>query len=127
MIDINKKYRTRDGRDVVIYAINGSGRYPVYGAVDGLITNWSVDGVAPEGMSHADLFEISPYDDFKIDDPVMVRNYEGQVWVRGYFAGVRDDRASTFADGCTKWSGDGDSTEWNQCRRPTTEELNNES
>lgn len=31
MIDINKKYRTRDGRDVVIYAINGAGNYPVHG------------------------------------------------------------------------------------------------
>jgi len=33
MIDINKKYRTRDGREVRIYATDGHGSYSVHGAV----------------------------------------------------------------------------------------------
>jgi hypothetical protein len=33
MIDPNKKYTTRDGREVVIYAVYDKGDYPVHGAV----------------------------------------------------------------------------------------------
>lgn len=33
MIDINKNYRTRDGREVRIYATDGVGDYPVHAAV----------------------------------------------------------------------------------------------
>jgi predicted DNA-binding protein with PD1-like motif len=32
-IDINKKYRTRDGHEVRIYATDGMGLYPVHGAI----------------------------------------------------------------------------------------------
>lgn len=32
MIELGKKYRTRDGREVRIYAVDGSGMYPVHGA-----------------------------------------------------------------------------------------------
>jgi hypothetical protein len=33
MIDINKKYTTRDGREVRIYATDGEGRYPIHGSI----------------------------------------------------------------------------------------------
>ena len=33
MIDINKKYRTRGGQEVRIYATDGTGSHPVHGAV----------------------------------------------------------------------------------------------
>jgi hypothetical protein len=33
MIDIDKKYRTRDGREVRIYAVDGGGSHPVHGAI----------------------------------------------------------------------------------------------
>ena len=32
MIDKNKQYRTRDGREVRIYATDGYGHYPVHDA-----------------------------------------------------------------------------------------------
>jgi hypothetical protein len=48
MIDINKKYRTRDGREVRIYATDGGGPCPVHGAVSGLnfwsTASWSKNG-----------------------------------------------------------------------------------
>jgi hypothetical protein len=48
MIDKNKTYRTRDGREVRIYATDGGGPYPVHGAVLGTnfwsATNWSENG-----------------------------------------------------------------------------------
>jgi hypothetical protein len=33
MIELGKQYRTRDGREVRIYAVDGGGRFPVHGAV----------------------------------------------------------------------------------------------
>jgi len=48
MIDVNKKYTTRDGREVRIYATDGVGCYPIHGAVleYGIwcITAWTVEG-----------------------------------------------------------------------------------
>lgn len=33
MIDKNKKYRTRDGKEVRIYCTDGRGLYPIHGAI----------------------------------------------------------------------------------------------
>jgi len=33
MIELGKKYKTRDGCEVRIYAVDGGGRFPVHGAV----------------------------------------------------------------------------------------------
>ena len=48
MIDKSKRYRTRDGREVRIYATDGGGPQPVHGAVSGLnfwsTATWSKNG-----------------------------------------------------------------------------------
>ena len=69
-----------------------------------------------------DLIEVSPYDDFKIDDPVMV-SLNGVYWERGYFAGVNTKGMPTaFDSGSTSWSAFA-ACNWIYCRRPTQEEL----
>jgi hypothetical protein len=73
-----------------------------------------------------DLIEISLYEDFKIDDPVMVRNFDIEPWNRRHFAGVDAyDRAKAWDAGSTSWTveGMGDYACWYKCRRPTPEEL----
>ena len=40
MIDITKKYRTRDGREVRIYATDGADPYPVHGAIKNSDGEW---------------------------------------------------------------------------------------
>ena len=67
MIDINKKYRTRDGREVRIYATDGGGPQPVHGAISGLnfwsTANWSKNGsyTVVYGQEHDnDLIEVRP-------------------------------------------------------------------
>jgi len=40
MIDINKKYRTRGGREVRLYATDGSGEWTVHGAIQGKKGQW---------------------------------------------------------------------------------------
>ena len=63
MIDIKKKYRTRDGREARIYATDGSGHNPVHGAVKGSegwgFMQWKSCGpVYRQSQSPADLVEV---------------------------------------------------------------------
>ena len=67
MIDINKQYRTRDGREVRIYATDGYGPYSVHGAVlteEGWFPrNWTNQGELSNGRlvhSAHDLIEVRP-------------------------------------------------------------------
>ena len=67
MININKKYRTRDGREVRIYATDGGGRNPVHGSIkeeDGWIFQvWPKSGRYFEDDDEdyrIDLIEVRP-------------------------------------------------------------------
>ena len=70
MIDINKKYTTRDGREVVIYAVYDKGKHPVHGAIleenTWICYSWTIDGKAsPIVTSYFDLIEVQePPDEF---------------------------------------------------------------
>lgn len=44
MIDMTKKYRTRDGRDVRILCVDGPGDYPVIGLVVDRLNTWRQNG-----------------------------------------------------------------------------------
>ena len=46
MIDINKKYRTRDGHPVELVTTSGRGKWPVWGYIgdDTNIMRWTIDG-----------------------------------------------------------------------------------
>ena len=65
MIDISKTYRTRDGREVRIYATDGGGSHPVHGAIkDG--ERWYQGEWSPDGSWYGcaaddyDLIEVKP-------------------------------------------------------------------
>ena len=66
MINIDKKYRTRDGREVRIYATNGGRPCPVHGTIFSkelgwLLAAWHMDGCALNDIGHpADLVEVKP-------------------------------------------------------------------
>lgn len=65
MIDPAKTYRTREGLEVRIYAVDGGGRWPVHGAIkdaDGWkAENWKLTGKAYDSTSRPDdLIEIKP-------------------------------------------------------------------
>ena len=68
MISKDKTYRTRDGRDVRIYATDGDGRYPVHGARRERgywqLYSWTEDGkadLADEHDSDCDLVEVKAH------------------------------------------------------------------
>jgi len=85
MISKDKQYKTRDGREVRIYATDGTGPYPVHGAIresNGWYScNWSQYGKyseEPDSPSH--LVEVKPR--IKIERWVMVnRNGDYSLWL----------------------------------------------
>ena len=65
MIDKNKQYRTRNGKEVRIYAVDGDCEMPIHGAVLNEI-GWSVHSWARDGKwcpsmtDDLDLIEVRP-------------------------------------------------------------------
>ena len=131
MISMDKKYKTRNGLPVRILCLDRKGdMYPVIGLVtieNGAesIHTFTADGrfnFSPEGDSY-DLIEVSPYEDLKIDEPVMVRNSGAIDWSRRHFAGVAaNGKVLCWDSGCTSFTA-GESFGWDEGRRPTPEEL----
>ena len=64
MIDKSKTYRTRDGREVRIYATDGMGDQPIQGAIlnkcGWRATCWSDNGMWAVMSSDHDLIEVRP-------------------------------------------------------------------
>lgn len=111
-IDMNKKYRTRDGRDVEIIAIYDEINKPVIGHIKGESNSrcWYLDGIYFSYDDYKDcvldLIEVTPYADFKVDDKVLVlASKNNTVWYKRYFAGLDDDgNPVVFSNGLTSWS-----------------------
>lgn len=62
MIELGKQYKTRDGREVRIYAVDGGGHRPIHGAIregqEWVAYTWLHDGVA--GLHCNTLIEAKP-------------------------------------------------------------------
>jgi hypothetical protein len=78
MIDKNKQYRTRDGREVRIYATDGVGTHTVHGAIkteQGWRSQlWRDDGYFVPYATDNDLIEVRP----RIKREVWVNVYRGR-------------------------------------------------
>lgn len=98
MIDITKKYKTRDDREVRIYATDGGGSRPVHGAVinhgEWFLRHWSAKGTAFPDHGHCsdDLIEVKQ----RIKREVWVNVYEDEcvAWPTKELA---DNRARTHS------------------------------
>jgi hypothetical protein len=64
MISKDKTYRTRDGREVRIYATDGNELFPIHGAVKvkdaWSIELWDRNGKTSSGSTWRDLIEVKP-------------------------------------------------------------------
>jgi len=126
MISMDKTYKTRDGCDVRIACVNAGSNAPVVAVVNDETVSYSANGRFFKSINHEsvwDLIEVSPYADFTIDEPVMVRKFGG--WVKRHFAGVTDMGSPKVWDaGFTSWTSEEQPNAfWSECRRPTAEEL----
>ena len=88
MIDINKTYRTRDGREVRIYATDGRGGTAIHGAIkissgDWLQESWWSSGQLLTSLqSDSDLIEVRP-------------RHKRTVWVNVYESGIIPENCSS--------------------------------
>ena len=130
-IDISKKYRTRSGYGVEILKTSlRNSVFPVVAIINTaekqILAGFTEYGkFYGDGESDMDLVEVSPYEDFVVDEPVMVRDNEYEQWKKAHFAGVScRGYAKTWQDGETSWTSyDASMLTWQFCRRPTPEEL----
>jgi len=131
-VEMSKKYRTRDGETVRILCTDRPDRsYPIIaltGEGGWHLVSYTSGGYYSSGglNSHYDLVEVTEWGDFQVDEPVMVRDKDDSEWERRYFAGVtKEGQPSTWRSGVTSWTNmDGCPTScWDECRRPTEEEL----
>lgn len=95
MIDIDKKYQTRDGRKVRLISNNGTEQYPIIGAIEGQpsVSCWNVHGLYtyPRGASDAThSFDLVPVPEAPPAPTPRASTYEntgpfeahGCVWLR---------------------------------------------
>lgn len=130
-ISMNKKYRTKSGSNVTLLSINAplNGSFKIVGVADNVIRRWNHLGTSVWDAEF-NLVEVSEYEDFKIDDPVMVRDDESEEWTCRHFAGVDSNGlALTWGYGTTSWTIEdelgslSETVNWLQCRKPTAEEI----
>lgn len=124
VVQMGKRYKTRSGLEVEVLKVDLKAEQPVVAYVT--IKDWCQSvyqfcengSYFKESTVHAyDLIEVSPYDEFQIDDKVVVSN-DGTNWRKRHFAGVSSDgRAMTFDNGVTSWISDGSKSLWNYCVR----------
>ena len=96
MIDPKKTYRTRDGREVRIYAVDGLNGCRVHGAIRHPEYGWEhrawfTDGRMYSYPSDSDLIEVKP----RIKREVWVNVYPDEIECLYYVTKLRADRGAT--------------------------------
>jgi len=118
MISLDKKYKTKSGLKVALYAVlPDNPTEKVQGAIifsdRTQMGSWTLDGCFHPALvreTPLDLIEVSPYEDWKIDDKVIFWNNDGKFdniiyEEKGYFAGLdHKGRPTVFNNGATSWS-----------------------
>jgi hypothetical protein len=126
MISMDKKYKYRNGEPARVLCVDrANSTVPVVALTkDGVITLHTDTGrYLIELESGLDLIEVNPWDDFKIDEPVLVRDSDDTDWMRACFAGVDSKgNPTSWFNGKNSWT-TSSIIIWRQCRRPTPEEL----
>ena len=132
MIKLGETYKDKCGNDVRIICVDKRGEFPIVGIASinprgkEEVTAYTTDGTYwVREWSDYDLVLPEDFSMFEVDEPVMVRDTDEEMWLRRYFAGVKDDKPCTWCSGTTSWSvvSSEHVLAWEQCRRPTTEEL----
>ena len=89
MIDINKKYRTRDGREVRIYATDGSSRNPIHGSIK------DEDGWIFQVWPKSGRYFEDDDEDYRIDLIEVRPRHKRTVWLNVYGSGIVPEACSS--------------------------------
>jgi len=112
-VDITKKYRTKENKEVRIYATDGTGEYCIHGAIledtgGWRYALWTHNGefISKTTKSLDDIIEISPYDDWQVDDKILVWG-SNEKRIQGHFRGIsHEGKPQVWAEGKTSWTTD---------------------
>ena len=124
VVSRDKKY-TWKGKPFTVLTTTSPGSTPVVGHdAEGRIYLFNSHGQQYWNAS-VGLVEVSPYADFVIDEPVMVRNFDTERWGRALFVAASPFNGCVEASTVPAWvrGKEGRGAQWVQCRRPTKEEL----
>lgn len=116
-IEMHKKYKTRDGRPVRILCVDR--KDPVLKVVYAYEVD-GFEGIACEDIHGENLIEVHPWEDFKIDDPVLVSD-DKVNWHKRHFAGISvGGSPMAFNNGWSSFTVEQelDVTSWNFCKKP---------
>ena len=93
-IELGKQYRTRDGREVRIYAVDGGGDWPVHGAYmhgdTWRIISWTAEGSVYSHKTDTDLIEVPP----RIKRKVWVNVYRTMSGIGAHYSKDQADEAA---------------------------------
>lgn len=116
MISMDKKYKTKDGREVKILYTSLKGDFPVIGVINDRLFFYTKEGSNSSSYSINDIVE--PYTDFKIDDKVLVTNNYSTIKHKRHFAGVNSlGQPMAFMNGETSWSTMQPPCSWETCEK----------
>lgn len=90
MIEMGKTYRTRDGREVRIYAVDVPGVRPVHGARKTDSDNWCIACWSANGQ-HGDYMGL-PFDLIEVK-PKITRTYNLLHWKAGHASAYPSDES----------------------------------
>ena len=86
--------------------------------------NEKIESHTCEDIEDGGWVKVTPWDDFKIDEPVMVKNDSMTKWEKRHFAGISEDgRPMAWKIGRTSFTRADEPAPWHSCRRPEEEEL----
>lgn len=130
VISMDKKYKTRGGLSVRILCLDCKhAELPVVALVtekDGheVASTFTKTGTYfANSVSNYDLIEVSPYEDFKVDDLCVVTGY-GYSGMFRYFTKEVNGTAFCFNDGTTSFTCKAENImSWDTCRKATPEEI----
>ena len=97
-IEMGKKYKTRDGRDVRIYAVDGFGVHCVHGAyfdtadygeVGWIDDSWTINGEVVEGQEGFDLELVEAKEDLEIAKELLKTKSAVLVKINGDIFQIR--------------------------------------
>ena len=104
MIELGKQYKTRDGCEARVYAVDAGGQTPVHGAIKRngvwVVTEWTKEGCWSTGYSINNLVEVKP----RIQREVWVNVYaEGtSMWMSKEKANIEANISSYDRIACVK-------------------------
>ena len=119
IVEIGKKYCNVYNEPVVILTTTRDyPEFPVLGLVNNRdIRYYDNNGKAMYDAHEQHLTEVTGYEDFKIDDTVLVKNHGGNQLKR-HFAGIsKNGKPLAYQKGCTSWTASGyqSANEWDSC------------